>query len=72
MGPAGYLMFAAFLAILGIAFLKVSPYRPDLGGDRNGSEMVDRSNMGWWTGNRTGDCASARRHAAKACKQANP
>jgi uncharacterized membrane protein len=50
MDATGYLLVAIFMLIVGIAFVKVAPYRPDLRVEKVDSTNATKSKVGWWTG----------------------
>lgn len=54
-GALGYLLLSMFMLIVGIAFVKVAPYRPDLRVEKLNSTDVIKSKAGWWTGNQKKD-----------------
>lgn len=51
MDATGYLLVAIFMLIVGVAFVKVAPYRPDLRVEKVDSTNATQSKVGWWTGN---------------------
>lgn len=46
----GDFLVGIFTFVIGIAFLKVAPYRPDLRVDKIDSPNASKSKLGWWTG----------------------
>jgi uncharacterized membrane protein len=55
MDATGYLLVAIFVLIVGIAFVKVAPFRPDLRVEKVDSTNVTKAKVGWWTGNQKKD-----------------
>jgi len=51
----GYVLVSIFCLVVGIAFLKVAPYRPDLRVGRIDSTNATKSKASWWTGNQKKD-----------------
>lgn len=55
MDATDYLLTALCTLIVGIAFVKVAPYRPDLRVENADSPNGTESKLGWWTGNHIKD-----------------